>query len=120
MNFLNGELKEYHRKYMMLLEKRDLEQEKVLSKSNIFNRSSLQKKYETARDAFDDYCHNIYAKAIFEACSQIKPRIIRVRTGECFEWEEMFGSDFSKIPAIRRSMLVGLVEEACGYKFAER
>ena len=117
MKLFTEQLKKYHEKYIKLLEDRDCAHEKVLSGSNIFNRVKLQKEYENARDAFDNYCTNIYAKAIFELCSSIKPKIFRVRTGECLEWEEMFGCDFNKLVDIKKSTLVGLVEDTCGYKF---
>ena len=114
---LNEKLKTYHERYIKLLADRDAAHEKVISKSNIFNRSMLQNKYEDATKKFNDYCADVYAKAIFEVYSQIKPKILRARTAEVFGWTEMFGLDFSKLSDIRKSTLVGLVEGTCGYKF---
>ena len=117
MELINKELKKNHEKYVKLLKARDDAHEKVLSKSTMFTRGMLQKKYEVAVKEFDEFTANVYAKAVFEILSKTKPSLIRVRTGESFEWEEMFGFDFNKISEFNRGILVGLVEDCCGYKF---
>lgn len=117
MNFKNEQLKKHHEKYVELLTAWDDAHRNLETKSNIFNRNKLQKAYDLAGKEFNDFTKNIYAKEIYEAYSQIKPSLIRVKTGKQYEWDEVFKNPFDKMDNLDKSILVGLVEGNGGYKF---
>lgn len=58
-----------------------------------------------------------YAKAVFDHYSEIKPVLIRIRTGEEVQWSEAFGDSFDKTTLAQRHALVGLIEGESKYKF---
>jgi hypothetical protein len=62
----------------------------------------------------DEFIENIYALAVFEKYSKIKPLLVRIRTQEEVSWEKAFGNTFDSIPKGLRHSLVGLVEDDHG------
>lgn len=117
MNFKNEQLKKHHEEYVKLLTAWDDAHRNLETKSNIFNRSKLQKAYDLAGKEFNDFTKNVYAKEIYEVYSQIKPSLIRVKSGKQYEWDEVFKNPFDKLDNLDKSILVGLVEGNGGYKF---
>lgn len=117
MEYLNETIKKCHNEYVRLMSLWDKALDKLESKSNIFNRSKLQKEYDEAGKNFNEYSRNIYAKAIYDTYDKIKPTLIRIKTGESRLWEEVFKLRFEELGAVERSILVGLVENSGGYRF---
>lgn len=118
MEFVNAKIKKCHKEYEKLMKAWDLASETLETKANFFNRGRLQKKCDKAKKEFEDFSRNVYAKAIFETYSKIKPVLVRVRTGKKYEWDEFFKSSFDKLDNLDKSALVGLVENNSGLKFA--
>ena len=65
-----------------------------------------------------NYSRNIYAKAIFETFSKIKPDLLRVRMKKRCSWCEVFPVSFENLDTIHRDILVGLIEGG-GYALAD-
>ena len=99
MEFVNAKIKKCHKEYEKLMKAWDLAS-------------------ETLETKFEDFSRNVYAKAIFETYSKIKPVLVRVRKGKKYEWDEFFKSSFDKLDNLDKSALVGLVENNSGLKFA--
>ena len=118
MEFINKELEKCHNEYVKLLKLWDDAYEKLEAQANIFNRRKLEKEYDNAGNNFTDYSENVYAKVIYDTYSKIKPALIRVRTGQKCTWDEVFKDSFDKLNKLDRGILVGLVEESGGYRFA--
>jgi hypothetical protein len=57
-------------------------------------------------------------KAIYDAYSNIKPLLIRIKTGEKTSWGNLFSKRFEGLDSMHRDILVGLIEGG-GYKFAD-
>lgn len=57
----------------------------------------------------DDFVWNEFSKVVFEVYSVKKPRLVDVYSKEILKWEDVFGSDFSRISKKGRENLVGLI-----------
>lgn len=64
----------------------------------------------------DEFIEGPYAQSVFEYYSKKKPKLIRIKTSEVVEWEDAFGSSFSKTTKTQKHALVGLVEGGSMYK----
>ena len=69
---------------------------------------------------WDDYDRNEYARIIFDAFSEEKPKLVFQRTKEEVNWIDAFGTDFDKLDRGSKGSLSVLVEDSGGgYRFAE-
>lgn len=116
MELVNDKFKEYHEKYISLISAWDDAHDDFTTKSNIFNRNKLLMAYQLAEKNFEDFTHNVYAKAVYDEYSQLKPLLIEVATGKKYGWDEIFKNNFEEFDNLDRSILVGLAEGTGGYK----
>ena len=117
MEFINKEIEECHNEYTRLLKVWHTAQENEERNATIFNRKKLQKECEVAAAAFKNYSRQVYAKAVYEAYSVIKPTLIDVYTGKECSWDSVFKPSFAELRTLDLSILVALVENGGGYKF---
>ena len=113
MLFLNSDIRKCKKKSDELYRKMNKLEEKI--DSGCADRN-MKEVFKDLCDEFDYYNENVYAKAIFDYFSKKKPKLIRVRTKEVFEWDDVFKENFDDITKIDRCVLVGLIEQGSKYK----
>ncbi len=116
MLYINEDIQKHHNEYINLLKLWDEAHRKLETKSNTLNRSKLQKQYDTAGRNFNNYTENVYAKIVYDTLSKTKPKLIRIKTNQIYEWDEVFKVSFDKLDKLDRSIIVGIVEETGGYR----
>ena len=116
--FLNKKIEKCHKEYENLLSLWDSAHRELDTKANFFNRGRLQRKFDKVKLEFEEFSRNVYAKVVFDSYSKIQPKLVRVRTGKKCEWSEVFKPSFEELNNLQKSILVGLVEESGGYRFA--
>lgn len=101
-----------------ILKKHHLEYEKLYKWSS---GASYSDEYEKRAKKFDDFIYNVYAKAIFDIFSKIKPNLYRLDV--IYNWSDVFSSSFECVSNRTmeenigdRSVLVGLVEQESSYR----
>lgn len=117
MEFINESVKTCYKERKKLSEKWQGTRIK-LNNANMLNRAKRQKEYDEAFNEMLNYSRNVYAKAIYDAYSNIKPLLVRVKTGEKIAWDNLFSKRFEALDSMYRDILVGLIEGG-GYKFAD-
>ena len=69
---------------------------------------------------WDNYDINVYAKIVFDAFSEEKPKLVFIGTRDELDWTDAFGTDFDKLDPRFRGNLTALVEDdGGGYEFAD-
>ena len=81
-----------------------------LEKANILNRAKRQEEYDRAFNELLNYSRGVYAKAIYDAYSIIKPNLLAEKTGEMRSWDDLFDEEFEQLDAMHCDILVGLIE----------
>ena len=117
MEFINERVKKCYQERKMLSEKWESTRIR-LNNANIFNRFQRQEEYDKAFNELLNYSREVYAKAIYDAYSNIKPPLIRIKTGEKIAWDNLFSKRFEALDSMYRDILVGLIEGG-GYEFAD-
>ena len=75
-----------------------------------------RKKMDEADKLLKDYAYNIFARAIFEEFSGIKPVLFKEDEEEkIYRWDEVFNSNFEELDINKRKCLVGLLNRTFVY-----
>ena len=118
MKFISDEIEKCHYEYLRLV---DLFYRAVSAEEESTSDSEsakLQKERESAKKALDEYADNVYSKIVYEVYSQLNPMLIMVSTGKKHQWKQIFKKPFEKLDSLDKSVLIGLVEQNGGYRFA--
>ena len=112
---MDKQIKEYSKKYKVLLKKIAVLEEKMESSQNLQERERLKAELLKINEEFDLFVIE-YAKRIFDVYSKKKIQLKDTYTGEIKAWDEYFGNSFDKLSKSKRECLVGLIENYGAYR----
>ena len=112
---MDKQIKEYSKKYKLLLKKISVLEEKLEEAQNLQEKESLKVDFLKKNDEFKLFIIE-YAKLIFDIYSKKKSQLKDTYTGEIKSWDEYFGNDFNKLSKAKRECLVGLIEKYGAYR----
>ena len=106
------EIKEIHLKYQDLMDR----WYKLEAEQSSYSKEKYSKIYKDYDKKIDNLMYNVYAKAVFEAFSPIKPMLRDVwNKNKPFLWDEIIANSFDKCDEDQRVVLFGMVEEEDPY-----
>ena len=111
---MDKKIKEYSKKYKLLVKQISLIEEKIEMSNNAKEKEQLNRDLLKINDEFDLLIVE-YSKIIFDVYSKKNSQIKDTYTGEIISWDKHYGRDFSELSKLKREGLVGLIEKYGAY-----
>ncbi len=106
---INLKIKKYKKKSIELHEKYDKLYEKIQCSDK--TNESLKKQLINAEKERDYFDENVYSKEIFNYLVNKNKILVNKISKKEYEWNEIFDTNFSKIPKLDKYLLIDLFDE---------